>query len=116
MRSILVLVTLPVAALAAINGRCYGSAATGKWKESGICVKTSTCNAYRGSYKNNACPDDAADVKCCLVGITPNAATNPCEPDSWCTWTSNGCAGRWKSSLMGHVTLFCYVSIRKICP
>ncbi|KAK3988672.1 hypothetical protein QBC44DRAFT_292297 [Cladorrhinum sp. PSN332] len=98
MRSVLVLATLPLAAFAAINGKCSGSAATGKWKESGICVKTSTCRSYGGSYKNEACPNDPADVKCCLVGIVPNAITQPCGPDSWCTWTSNGCVGRWMSN------------------
>ncbi|CAP65955.1 uncharacterized protein PODANS_5_11480 [Podospora anserina S mat+] len=109
MHSILVLATLPLAALAALNGRCTGSAATGKWGESGICVRTSTCNSYGGSYKTGACPNDPSDVKCCLVGITPNAATQPCGADSWCTWTSNGCLGRWISgkSFRSSISLFC---------
>ncbi|KAJ9157997.1 hypothetical protein NKR19_g3719 [Coniochaeta hoffmannii] len=70
------LVTLfPLTALATLNGHCSGSAATGVWKDNGICIKTSTCNSYHGQYKSGACPNDDDDVKCCIIGYYPNEET-----------------------------------------
>jgi len=59
--------TLPLPTLAALNGHCTGSKATGEWKSDGICIKTSTCKKYKGTTKNGACPYDPDDVKCCLI-------------------------------------------------
>ncbi|KAH8903355.1 hypothetical protein BR93DRAFT_201309 [Coniochaeta sp. PMI_546] len=83
----------PLAALATLNGHCSGSAATGVWKDNGICIKTSTCNQYHGEYKSGACPNDPDDVKCCVIGYAPNAETNPCGKYSVCDWTANTCSG-----------------------
>lgn len=96
----------PMAALATLNGHCSGSAATGVWKDNGICVKTSTCNQYKGQYKSGACPNDADDVKCCIVGFYPNEETNPCGVSSVCDWTANTCSGyrvAGKSSILRFV-------------
>ncbi|KAK0745686.1 hypothetical protein B0T18DRAFT_288977, partial [Schizothecium vesticola] len=78
----------PLPILNALNGHCTGSKATGEWKKSGICIKTSTCNKYKGATKDGACPYDADNVKCCLI--------NECSgyPDglqyySSCDWTDN---------------------------
>jgi hypothetical protein len=90
-----VLALFPVAALAALNGRCTGSAATGTWGSHGICVSTSTCTSYGGEYKSGACPYDPDNVKCCVVGIAPNAENNPCGRFSMCQWTSSTCSGSW---------------------
>lgn len=86
------------AAHAALNGHCTGSAATGAWKDYGICVKTSTCNSFKGAYKSGACPNDPDDVKCCVVGIGDNSGENPCGGVSYCEWTSDTCNGVFKSS------------------
>lgn len=97
---------LPLAAMAtptadldarSINGHCGGSAATGVWLDDGICITTSTCDSFDGAYKTGACPDDAADVKCCVVGLGRSDSTNPCGGTSYCDWTANGCSGTWKS-------------------
>jgi len=50
------LVTLP-STLAIVNGDCTG--------RTGVCVSTSTCNKYGGTYYNNKCPNDPNDIKCC---------------------------------------------------
>lgn len=81
----------------AVNGHCSGSAATGVWLDDGICIATGTCNSFAGAYKTGACPNDAADVKCCVVGLGDSASTNPCGGVSYCDWTANGCGGTWKS-------------------
>lgn len=75
MKLIYLTALFPVAALATLNGHCTGSAATGVWKDHGICIKTSTCDQYHGEYKSGACPDDPNDVKCCVIGYAPNAET-----------------------------------------
>jgi hypothetical protein len=63
------LVTLfPLLALAEVNGKCSG-VATGDYLSDGICEPTATCDYYHGSYINNGCPNDADDVKCCLIGL-----------------------------------------------
>ncbi|KAK4183643.1 hypothetical protein QBC35DRAFT_92459 [Podospora australis] len=98
MHSIFILAALPLTALAAVNGRCTGSAATGNWGTHGICVTTGTCNSFAGAYKTGACPNDPDNVKCCVIGVTPAAATNPCGGASWCTWTGNSCGGSWVSN------------------
>ena len=58
----------PVVALAAVNGKCSGTA-TGLWLSDGICEPTATCDSYHGTYITGGCPNDADDVKCCLVGL-----------------------------------------------
>jgi hypothetical protein len=87
------LTILPLTAMATLNGHCSGAAATGVWKANGICIKTSTCDSYNGQYKSGACPNDADDVKCCIIGYYPNEETNPCGNPSVCDWTSNTCSG-----------------------
>ncbi|KAK4119490.1 hypothetical protein N657DRAFT_693709 [Parathielavia appendiculata] len=83
-------IIFPLMAHAALNGRCTGSAADGVWGESGICIRTSTCRSYGGISKQGACPYDADDVRCCVIGRGGNAANDPCGPVSWCDWTSAG--------------------------
>lgn len=58
----------PLAALAAINGHCTGTA-TGIWLQDGICETIATCDYYHGTYITGGCPNDGNDVKCCLVGL-----------------------------------------------
>jgi len=96
MRGFYVLSLFPFAAIATPNGHCTGSQATGNWGNDGICISTSTCSSYHGTYKNNACPSDSSDIKCCLIGLSPNEQ-NPCGGLSYCDWTANGCAGTWKT-------------------
>ncbi|KAK3294134.1 uncharacterized protein B0H64DRAFT_433365 [Chaetomium fimeti] len=93
----LLLAVLPLPALAALNGRCTGSKATGNWGEDGICISTSTCRSHGGEYKSGACPYDPENIKCCVVGVSPDGDQNPCGGLSWCTWTGNGCSGNWRS-------------------
>ncbi|KAK0667824.1 hypothetical protein QBC41DRAFT_227599 [Cercophora samala] len=93
MQLLYILTAFPLTALAALNGRCTGSEATGEWGSKGICVRTSTCTGAGGAYKTGACPSDPADVKCCLVGRGPSISTNPCGAASWCDWTFNTCSG-----------------------
>jgi hypothetical protein len=83
---ILALVPLLAVATAAVNGHCSGAHATGNWKEEGICISTSTCNRYHGQHIDDACPYDGDGIKCCLIGISPNTATNPCGGFSACRW------------------------------
>lgn len=88
----------PLATVATLNGHCTGSAATGDWKEYGICIKTSTCNSYNGAYKSGACPNDPDDVKCCVIGMGDSVSVDPCGGTSYCEWTSDTCNGVFKSS------------------
>lgn len=95
------LTLLPITALAALNGRCSGSEATGEWGDAGICIRTGTCASYGGVYKSGACPHDPEDVKCCLIGRGPSPI-NICGGDSWCDWVPDGCPGaflngEWKT-------------------
>jgi hypothetical protein len=92
---------LPQSSLAALNGRCTGSKATGEWKESGICIKTSTCAKYKGKTKTGACPYDPDNVKCCIIDEcsgSPEGLLN----HSWCDWTGANSIcndfGRWLDS------------------
>jgi len=94
----ILLLFVPTITNAALNGRCTGSKATGDWKTKGICVRTSTCTAYKGTYKSGACPYDPDDVNCCLVDECSG------HPDgllyhSRCEWTGDSiCSegvGRW---------------------
>lgn len=96
--SYVVLALWPLFASAALNGHCTGSAATGTWKEYGICIKTSTCDSYDGAYKSGACPNDPADVKCCVIGMGDSVSVNPCGGSSYCEWTDDTCNGVFKSS------------------
>ncbi|KAH8820211.1 hypothetical protein F5884DRAFT_763226 [Xylogone sp. PMI_703] len=88
MYSFLLLGLFPLAALATVNGHCSGSAATGNWGTDGICVSTSTCTSYGGKYISGACPFDADNIKCCLVGLGPTVNYDPCGGVSFCDWTS----------------------------
>jgi len=92
---------LPISTLASLNGHCTGSKATGQWKSDGICIKTSTCKKYKGSYTSGACPYDPDDVKCCVI--------DECSgyPDSLgyhsrCEWTNSdsicNSLGQWLNS------------------
>jgi hypothetical protein len=90
---------LPFAArvLATVNGHCSGSA-SGLYLSDGICVTTSTCDSYDGSYISGGCPYDADNVKCCLVGLEDSVSVNPCGGSSYCNWVANGCSdGSWIS-------------------
>ena len=84
-----ILLLFPLTSLAALNGRCTGSKATGLWKDEGICIKTSTCKKYKGSTKNGACPYDDDDVKCCLIDkCEGGSAEDGLGPKSHCDWTT----------------------------
>lgn len=86
---LLLLLLLPLPSLAALNGRCTGSKATGQWKDDGICIRTSTCKKYKGSTKNGACPFDDDDVKCCLVDKCEGGPEEGLGPKSFCSWTTD---------------------------
>ncbi|KAK0610844.1 hypothetical protein B0T14DRAFT_398363, partial [Immersiella caudata] len=93
----LLITSLALPALATLNGRCTSSKATGDWKSAGICIKTSTCERYKGRTKTGACPHDPDDVKCCLIDECSG------HPDgllyhSHCEWTNDSICnelGRW---------------------
>jgi len=101
MRTSYILTLFPIATIATVmqleprilNGHCTGSAATGVFGEDGICVSTTTCSSFHGETTTNACPSDPVSVKCCVIGLGNNGATNPCGGVSWCDWTANGCPG-----------------------
>jgi len=86
---LLPLLLLLPATLAALNGRCTGSKATGQYKESGICINTSTCKKYKGTTKDGACPYDPDDVKCCLIDNCAPSPDGDLGPHSYCEWTSD---------------------------
>ncbi|KAK0613726.1 hypothetical protein B0T14DRAFT_569740 [Immersiella caudata] len=88
MKFAIILLSFPFSTLAALNGRCTGSKATGQWKEEGICIKTSTCRRYKGRTTNGACPNDPDDVKCCLIDEC-NGQPDQLGWSSWCEWTSD---------------------------
>lgn len=93
MQLLAILTTFPLAALAVVNGRCSGSAATGTWGQSGICISTGTCNSFGGVFKSGACPGDAADIRCCLIGLE-GSTNKPCgAPRSYCDWDGHACWG-----------------------
>jgi len=80
--------------------KCTGSKATGEWKDSSICIKTSTCERYKGKTKTGACPYDLDGVKCCIIDEcsgSPEGLLN----HSWCDWTGDSICnefGRWLDS------------------
>ena len=76
----------------AVNGHCSGTA-SGTYLTYGICITTSTCNSYSGSYISGGCPNDPNNVRCCVIGLADSVATNPCGGASWCGWTSLTCSG-----------------------
>ncbi|KAK4671955.1 hypothetical protein QC764_610210 [Podospora pseudoanserina] len=93
MQLLAILTTFPLTALAVVNGRCSGSAATGTWGQSGICISTGTCNSFGGVFKSGACPGDAADIRCCLIGLE-GSTNKPCgAPRSYCDWDGHACWG-----------------------
>lgn len=79
----------------ALNGHCSGTA-TGYYLSTGICVTTTTCNAYDGSYISGGCPNDANNIKCCQIGLI-DTTVNPCGGSSYCEWTDLSCAGSFQS-------------------
>lgn len=93
MRPALFLAIFPLAVLATLNGHCSGSDASAIEKANGICIRTSTCKSYGGKYTSGACPNDADDIKCCVIGVG-QPDVNPCGRPSICDWTSNSCPGR----------------------
>jgi len=63
-------------AFAAVNGSCsYG--------KKGICITTSTCTSFGGSYTNGNCPNDASNIKCC-DNISCKNGTGKCMFTSEC--------------------------------
>ncbi|KAH8586998.1 hypothetical protein B0O99DRAFT_642934 [Bisporella sp. PMI_857] len=92
MRSAYLLALFPFTAIAALNGHCSGTA-TGSYLTHGICVSTSTCNSYSGSYISGGCPSDASNIRCCVIGLAGSISTNPCGGSSFCTWTTFDCSG-----------------------
>lgn len=90
---------LPFGALAALNGHCDKSIATGQFKTRGICIKTSTCKKYKGKTQTGACPWDPDDVKCCVIDSCGPDPDTYLGPYTQCDWTSNGCpVGNWLKS------------------
>ncbi|KAK3332950.1 hypothetical protein B0T19DRAFT_439751 [Cercophora scortea] len=71
------------AALAAVNGPCYGS---------GVCVTSATCAASSGTTITGGCPADAADILCCTKASCGTTTTGNCR------WVSD-CAGTTASNL-----------------
>ena len=96
-----VLPLLPFVA-AKVGGHCHNEYGYGSFSWSGICVKTSDCDKYGGTYISGLCPDDPANVKCCYVNTCDSS--HP-EGYSYCEWTNHACplgdpgSGKWKSSV-----------------
>lgn len=113
MRALSLLIVFPLAAQAALNGRCTGSQATGDWREHGICITTSTCASFGGYNKRGACPNDPDNVRCCIVGTADDWANDPCggNPGSWCDWTSNSCSGTRVSGMSDPLSLGHYFKL-----
>lgn len=105
---------LPSVVQAALNGRCaHGSDA--EFNNFGICVKTSTCAHYNGRTKNNLCPDDPDDVKCCVVEMCGDCGERGC---SYCQWTSDGCEFHWENgtfAMLYVVVAGMELTVIKIC-
>lgn len=94
----LLLSFFPLTALATVNGHCSGKA-TGDYDTYGICITTSNCNSYGGSYISGGCPNDVANVKCCLVGLGGSLDENPCGGSSYCSWNDLSCVGSYKPGM-----------------
>lgn len=90
--SLTLLPLFPLLALATVNGHCSGTA-TGDYLKYGICISTSECSDYKGSYITGGCPNDVASVKCCLIGLGGSISTEPCGGASYCSWNSLTCMG-----------------------
>ena len=74
------LLSLVPLTIAAVNGPCSIDGTPG------VCVTTSDCAAADGSYRSGFCPNDPADVKCC---IKPECGSGGnCRPTSSCTGTT----------------------------
>ncbi|KAH8647898.1 hypothetical protein BX600DRAFT_518304 [Xylariales sp. PMI_506] len=87
----------PLRTITQVNGPCGGNA-TGAWLSDGICIDELTCSeGFNGTTTSGGCPDDANNIKCCLVGLLENANVNPCGGTSYCDWTTNPCGGSWVS-------------------
>lgn len=92
---ITILLTLPLAAVATLNGHCV-KGSDPLYNNFGICVKTSTCKHYGGTSKGGLCPYDDDDVKCCVVEeACAECGENGC---SICQWTNQPCDMYWLSS------------------
>lgn len=103
MRPSYILIPLfPLTAVATVNGHCSGSSAggtaTGEYLEYGICIDQTTCTStYKGSHINGGCPNDASNIKCCVVGLEGSSSVNPCGGISYCSWSNLQCSGSYKS-------------------
>ncbi|KAH8798059.1 hypothetical protein DL96DRAFT_891157 [Flagelloscypha sp. PMI_526] len=86
---VLLLLLSPLAAHATLNGHCTPPATPDgiNYTSFGICIHTSTCDSYGGTYVSGHCPYDANDIKCCFV--------DPCKgiPNGFCEWTNEDCIG-----------------------
>lgn len=90
--SLTLLPLFPLLALATVDGHCSGTA-TGDYLKYGICISTSECSSFKGSYITGGCPNDVNSVKCCLIGLGGSISTNPCGGASYCSWNSLTCMG-----------------------
>jgi len=68
--------------LATLNGPCSGA-----YSGQGACVYESDCTKNGGSYISGFCPNDAANIKCCVkkVQVNPYFKVGRCIPKSQCT-------------------------------
>ncbi|TDZ19823.1 putative secreted protein [Colletotrichum orbiculare MAFF 240422] len=87
-QSTIVAAALLAMAMAALNEPCYGSDG-----RVGVCVTTSACTSSGGTSIDNACPADAANVKCCTKASCGSGGN--CRLSSDCAGTSaaNQCPG-----------------------
>lgn len=73
-----------IAERAVLNGPC-----TGKDNAPGVCVATSECSSFHGTFISNACPGTPDNIKCCTKAL--------CSDHGSCRWTSS-CTGRTVSN------------------
>lgn len=64
---LIALFALPMS-LGAINGKCSSG--------NGVCVTKSSCTSAGGTYYNNLCPNDPANVKCCRKNVCRPSGTS----------------------------------------
>ncbi|SPO01395.1 uncharacterized protein DNG_04071 [Cephalotrichum gorgonifer] len=78
----LLLSVSPLTVYAELNGPCTGAMATGAYGTRGTCIPTAECTSAGGHYIHNACPLDAEDIKCCVVGGPHDDSDTPAEPET----------------------------------
>lgn len=80
----LLLSAAPLVVYAKLNGPCTGDKATGEYGTRGTCIPTAECTSAGGHYKNNACPLDPEDIKCCVVDspAEEEEPDTPSEPET----------------------------------